>query len=792
MTTHSRNNYALIAHSQSAHLLLLQEGDTWTLPHHTADGAAATNRAIKQALGLEVTILYTVYEHNGEQADDMEAQQIHVLENHSANWQLPATGRWVSANDLSEIKLAVPGHFHIMEQWFWEREQPSSAVQRRSWTQRGWYTTALSWLEEQLTARGYQTREIEQFAVSDWSCILRIQTEQGALYLKCCDPAFPHEPALTQALSQLWPAAVPRVLAIHTDQQWLLMEDAGQVLDEQYPEKARDLACWQEIISAYVNMQKETISQREYLLSQGCPDRRLERLPELFETALADTEMLCLGQEEGITPEELTQLHTVLPRVKAICEKLARYGIPETLHHDDLHAGNIMVNGEHFVFFDWAESCIAHPFYSLAIIQRYTRFFTDKQLNALSEAYLQPWTIYAPMGQLREAFKLAQPLGLLCRGLTWLGYLRSLEPGVRQKYVLNWPHWLQLFLKSMKNAKIKQGETTSMYPHLPANYTVRPPMEEDIAAIIELIYAFEIGEIGEANRSTPDDVRGDWERLDPATDAWCIHAPDGEIAAYGTFWSHDADYGHVTGDGYVHPTHKGRGLGATLLDLVDARALEVAADQPEGTRLVLVNNIVASSAASRSLFEAYDYTLTRVFFTMQVALDKEPVPAVWPEGINVRVCDGGVEDIQRAYEVIEEGFQDHFAHTPRTFEEWQSSMVREGFDPALWFLAMDGEQVAGAALCRVRDPETGLGWVGQLAVLTPWRKRGLGNALLQHAFGVFYQRGLKHVGLGVDGESLTGAQRLYERAGMHVIWRMGRYEKELRAGRDLHPGRINS
>ncbi len=59
------------------------------------------------------------------------------------------------------------------------------------------------------------------------------------------------------------------------------------------------------------------------------------------------------------------------------------------------------------------------------------------------------------------------------------------------------------------------------------------------------------------------------------------------------------------------------------------------------------------------------------------------------------------------------------------------------------------------------------------------------------SFSTFYLRGFKRAGLGVDGESLTGAQRLYERAGMHVVMSIGRYEKELVAGRELHPGRVH-
>jgi len=335
-------------------------------------------------------------------------------------------------------------------------------------------------------------------------------------------------------------------------------------------------------------------------------------------------------------------------------------------------------------------------------------------------------------------------------------------------------------------------ETTAMYPHLPTGYIIRPPLEEDVAALIELIYTCDLTATGEADRYTPDDIRLDWEQLDPTTDAWCIFSPEEELAAYGLIWSHDAaGYGRLWTDGYVHPDHEGQGLGAALLNLIEKRAAEVAAHQPEGTRLVLVNNIIADKASARALFETHGYKLRRVFFTMRIELDTEPAALNYPEGITIRTCDGSREDIRRAYEVIEEGFRDHFEHTPRTFEEWQQHMVRENFDPALWFLASHGEQVIGAALCRVRDPDAGLGWINQLAVLAPWRKRGLGGALLQHAFDVFSQRGLKSAGLGVDGESLTGAQRLYERAGMHVTMRIGRYEKELLAGKELHPGRAS-
>jgi GNAT superfamily N-acetyltransferase len=71
------------------------------------------------------------------------------------------------------------------------------------------------------------------------------------------------------------------------------------------------------------------------------------------------------------------------------------------------------------------------------------------------------------------------------------------------------------------------------------------------------------------------------------------------------------------------------------------------------------------------------------------------------------------------------------------------------------------------------------GWIRQLGVRRPWRKKGIGLAILHHIFGKFYARGVTRVGLGVDAQSLTGATRLYERAGMHVKNHFARFEKEI-------------
>jgi len=174
---------------------------------------------------------------------------------------------------------------------------------------------------------------------------------------------------------------------------------------------------------------------------------------------------------------------------------------------------------------------------------------------------------------------------------------------------------------------------------------------------------------------------------------------------------------------------------------------------------------------------AEGYRPIRHFWRLEIALGKAPPPPEWPAGITVRAFVRG-QDERATHAAIEEAFADHWEHTPIALDEWVQRLTRrEDFDPSLWFLAIDGDQIAGTALCYPRG--AALGWVRGLGVRREWRGRGLGLALLHQAFGVFYERGRATVGLGVDAQSLTGATRLYERAGMRVTEQYEMHEKIL-------------
>lgn len=190
----------------------------------------------------------------------------------------------------------------------------------------------------------------------------------------------------------------------------------------------------------------------------------------------------------------------------------------------------------------------------------------------------------------------------------------------------------------------------------------------------------------------------------------------------------------------------------------------------------LVNN---KDEAGHALLHNNGYSLVRYHWRMEIKLQGAPAPVVFPEGIALRPFARD-EQAEVVWQADNEAFRDHWGSHDRTFETWSHSKFgNPNFDPTLWMIAWDGNEVAGFSQNRFRK---GIGWIGTIAVRRPWRKKGLGIALIRHTFGEFYKRGTATIGLGVDSANLTGATRLYQRAGMYVAGEFAMYEKELRSG----------
>jgi mycothiol synthase len=331
-----------------------------------------------------------------------------------------------------------------------------------------------------------------------------------------------------------------------------------------------------------------------------------------------------------------------------------------------------------------------------------------------------------------------------------------------------------------------------MIVELPEGFTARGATMNDIEPSMALINRWSRSVVGWDESATVEGVRAEWTSpgFDPAEDIRLVFAPNGEMVGYIEVWTTSKPPVHPGIWGRVDPKYEDKGIGTWMLHWAEGRALRVLPTVPNELRFAPRLGIWRPAEKSKKLFEDFGYRYIRSSYHMLIDMEA-PVPEPeFPAGIVIRTFNPEA-DAEAVYLADTDAFRDHFGFIEPPFEEgfkrFKHFMIdSQDFDPSLWFLAMDGDEIAGVNLCRphaLDDPD--MGWVGSLGVRRQWRKRGIGLALLRHSFNEFYRRGKRKVGLGVDAQNLTGALRLYEGAGMHIHRAFDNYEKELRAGTEI-------
>lgn len=327
---------------------------------------------------------------------------------------------------------------------------------------------------------------------------------------------------------------------------------------------------------------------------------------------------------------------------------------------------------------------------------------------------------------------------------------------------------------------------------LPEGFIVRGATMEDIEPSVNLFNRWSQAMVGWDESGTVDAIRTEWTSpgFDPAEDIRVVFTPNGDLVGYIEVWTNNKPPVHPWIWGRVDPNYEGKGIGSWLLIWAEERAAQVLPGLPSELRFAPRIGIWRPAEKSKKLFEDFGYHYIRTSYHMLIEMDAQLPAPEFPAGITLRPFDPE-RDAEAVYRADTEAFRDHYGFVEPPFEEGfqrfkHFQIDQEDFDPSLWFIAMDGDEIAGVNLCRPHAfDDLDVGWVGSLGVRRAWRKRGLGLALLRHAFYEFYRRGKRKVSLGVDAQNLTGALRLYEGAGMHIHRAFDIYEKEVRPGTEI-------
>lgn len=298
-----------------------------------------------------------------------------------------------------------------------------------AWTDPAWRAEADAWIDHQVARLGASVSgDLEQVHVRPWSTVIRVPTTVGSLFFKANADSLRHEAGLARLLAERRPDCTIALYAVDVERGWLLMADAGRPLREIVAEE-RSLERWLDVLPLYASVQLDLAGDADALIALGLPDLRLASLPDAAAAMLDALDGLAAGSFEH---DERRRLRELLPFVEEQCAQLATYGIPETIEHDDFHDGQVFVHDSSYLLLDWADACVTHPFFTLAVtLEGVIAWGVDDIEGSLDtapfrDAYLSTFAGVATEDDLVAAAAIATRLGWICRAVN--GYRSGNEP----------------------------------------------------------------------------------------------------------------------------------------------------------------------------------------------------------------------------------------------------------------------------------------------------------------------------------------------------------------------------
>jgi ribosomal protein S18 acetylase RimI-like enzyme len=233
---------------------------------------------------------------------------------------------------------------------------------------------------------------------------------------------------------------------------------------------------------------------------------------------------------------------------------------------------------------------------------------------------------------------------------------------------------------------------------------------------------------------------------------------------------------------WVDPAWRRRGIGTAILKQNERRILEIAATHPADALKFYQSELNDVQADLAALLKANGYSAVRWGYRMTRPVD-DPIPdAPMPSGLEVRPASR--DQARLVWEALHDAFSDSWGFAPGTEADFQGWVTNPSFDPGLWMVAWDGDEIAGLVMNHSNESANQAygrkrGWTDPIAVREPWRRRGLAGSLLVQSVLMFRQMGFDDTALGVDTQNPNHALDLYESVGYKIDRRGFTYRKPL-------------
>lgn len=308
------------------------------------------------------------------------------------------------------------------------------------WKSAAWRSRVESWVSQVLaTFNIEQTGPVSEPRIRFWSVQLTIPTDHGKLWFKENNPGQFQEASIIAALAEIAPDHVIAPLAIEPTKGWMITPDHGATLATL---NSTDYALWSRVLTDFADLQQQAAAYGEKLKEAGLASLD----PGIAGNFVSNQLLLHTGLPEEhplhLDAGQADRIYASVPAIEGAAAQLSALGVPLSLEHNDLHPNNAFIPGsstDPLRFFDFGDSYWAHPFSSLyvplgAMMEAWGTGPDDARIRRVLAAYLERWSGYAPLPQLREALEPALQLGRLNRYASWLRLLIHADDGAMLEY----------------------------------------------------------------------------------------------------------------------------------------------------------------------------------------------------------------------------------------------------------------------------------------------------------------------------------------------------------------------